>query len=71
MGGVCGGGTLAHRWGFCDIAMKLAGDLKHAPSDSGSSRGKRGARFHVRGRDVWPESRPHRACGSFQTGPLC
>lgn len=45
--------------GFRDIVMQLAGDLKHVPSDYifvlCSSRGKMGAHFHVRDRNVWPQ----------------
>lgn len=57
---VCvGGGGAGASVGFRDTVMQLAGDLKHVPSDYifvlSSSRGKMGARFHVRGTNVWPQ----------------
>lgn len=59
-GCVCGGvGDAGASVGFRDTVMQLAGDLKHVPSDYifvlSSSRGKMAARFHVRGRNVWPQ----------------
>lgn len=72
--------------GFSDIVLRLAGDPKHVPSDYifvlGSSRGKMGARFHVSGRNVWPQrhgravcmwflsNRPALLMGIHQTGPI-
>lgn len=60
MDGVCvWGGAASASVGFRDTVMQLAGDLKHVPSDYifvlSSSRRKMGARFHLRGRNVWPQ----------------